>query len=101
MSRGDTEAALYRLLYLCPGGGGVAGVKAGGWSGQLGCGCDYVMRVVLAATIHYTDTSFTEVDISTTHAFALNLPKPTPRYNSFDKERNGQTANAIKPSSKD
>ena len=28
MSTGDTEAALYRLLYLCPGGGGV-GVKAG------------------------------------------------------------------------
>ena len=75
MSTGDTEAALYRLLYLCPGGGGVAGVKAGpgAGSGQLGCGCDYVMRVVLAATIHYTDTSFTEVDINPSHF----CPQPT------------------------
>ena len=51
----------------------VVGVKAGGWSGQLGCGCDYVMRVVLAATIHYTDTSFTEVDINPSHF----CPQPT------------------------
>ena len=48
------------------------GVKAGGWSGQLGCGCDYVMRVVLAATIHYTDTSFTEVDIN--HSYFYHQP---------------------------